>query len=447
MDLNLDGIINDNTELFGNSTGYSHGFAALESYDLNHDFLITSQDAIYEDLIMWVDANENGYSEEAELYSLADLDISSIDLNVTSVNQTNQGHTVTHTSTFIVDTGSGRDTRAVHDIWFQHDNVNTLYTSEYEIKETVLYMPTLRGYGNLPDLHIAMSLDDSGSGNLFDLVKDFLLADITGIITDDSMPLDAVKDILFRWAGVDGVSPTSRGPNIDARELGFLEQMMGQAYLQHNSYSNPYYFAAQPLKEAFQIALDNFAARLIAQSAGRELFEGDFFYNIATDSFEGMTGLNLATLGDLETLAGAQTNKDIFWRNVVRVIDNTLGVANLSGGDEAALDSAIYDSDNTLSLAVVLGGLEWDGGAVTTWGGTSGDDTHTGGTGMDTMNGNNGNDTLDGGTGADRIDGSAGADILDGQGGDDYLQGGTGNDTYKYTANDNFRSTDTAAAA
>ncbi|HEU0142195.1 MAG TPA: calcium-binding protein [Bryobacteraceae bacterium] len=124
----------------------------------------------------------------------------------------------------------------------------------------------------------------------------------------------------------------------------------------------------------------------------------------------------------------------MFWENVVRVIDNTIGVANLSGGDETALDDAIYDSDNSLSLAIILSALEWDGGSVTTWNGTSGDDTYTGGAGMDTLNGGYGIDTLNGSTGADRINGESGNDILDGQSGDDFVQGGAGNDTYKYTA-------------
>lgn len=435
IDLNEDGIINDNTELFGNSTGYANGFAALASYDLNHDGLIDTSDAVFEDLIMWIDANENGYSEDTEIYTLADLDIISINLNATEVSQTNQGHSVTHTSIFTVDTGSGLDNRAVHDVWFQHDNVNTIYLEEYEINEAVLYLPTLRGYGNLHDLHASMSFDDNGTGNLLDQVLDFFNLDLTDIFTDDSTALDDVKDILFRWAGVDGVSSSSRGPNIDARELGFLEKMMGQEWRQHGFYEDPYYFAAQPLKEAFNIALDNFAARLIAQSAGAELFEGDWYYNIATDSFDGVTGLNLTTLGELETLAGSQTSKDVFWQNIVRVIDGTIGVDNLSGGDETALDDAIYDSDNSLSLSIITDSLEWDDGTVNVWTGqTSGDDTYTGGSGMDEISGDGGHDTLNGGAGADTIHGESGNDILDGQSGDDLIYGGLGNDTYKYAA-------------
>lgn len=434
IDTNEDGIINNNTELFGDSTGYGNGFAALASYDLNHDWLIDAEDAIYEDLIMWVDANENGLSEEAELYTLSDLDIISINLNATPVSQTNQGHAVTHTSTFTVDTGSGLDARAVHDVWFQNDNVNTTYREDVEFDPAVLFLPSMRGYGNLPDLYIAMSMDNTGTGNLLDLVSDFAALDLDDIFTDDSTALDAVKDILFRWAGVDGVSSTSRGPNIDARELGFLETMMGQEWRQHNFYEAPYYFAAQALKEAFNIALDNFAARLIAQVVGDELFEGNWTSNLLSDSFDGITGLNLAKIDDLETLAGLQTSKDVFWQNVVRVIEGTVGIDSLSGGDETALDDAIYDSDNTLTLAIIQASMEWDNGAVTTWTGTAGVDTYTGGSGLDLISGGNSGDTLNGGTGADRVNGESGDDILDGQAGDDYLQGGIGNDTYKYTA-------------
>ncbi|HEY0939249.1 MAG TPA: hypothetical protein VGE08_04040, partial [Steroidobacter sp.] len=284
IDLNDDGIINDNTELFGNSTGFANGFAALASYDLNHDWLINAEDAAYEDLIMWVDANENGYSEEAELYSLADLDIVSINLAASEVSQLNQGHTVTHTSTFTVDTGSGLDTRAVHDVWFQYDSANTFYTQTAPLDEDVSLLPTVRGYGDLPDLHFVVSSDDTGTGNLRQLVVDFLALDIDDIFTDDSAALDDVKDILFRWAGVDGVSPTSRGPNIDARELGFLEALTGEDFFQLGYYANPYYFAAQPLKEAFHVALNSIATRLIAQSAGKALFEGDVFYNVSVNS-------------------------------------------------------------------------------------------------------------------------------------------------------------------
>jgi Ca2+-binding RTX toxin-like protein len=59
---------------------------------------------------------------------------------------------------------------------------------------------------------------------------------------------------------------------------------------------------------------------------------------------------------------------------------------------------------------------------MTTWIGTTGNDTYTGGTG---------NDSLDGGAGNDTINGGAGNDTLIGGTGNDSLIGGTGNDIYR----------------
>ncbi|MEF8756328.1 MAG: calcium-binding protein [Accumulibacter sp.] len=265
-------------------------------------------------------------------------------------------------------------------------------------------------------------------------MRDFSSQALSRVFTDDSTALEAVKAILFRWAGVDGLSPTSRGQNIDARELGFLERLMGEEFRQLGSYSDPYYFSAEFLKEAFDLALKNFAARLIAQSGGASLFVGNWFYNVATDGFSGITGLNPATLAELTTLAATSTSKDVFWRNVVGVIESVVGVAQLSSADRATLEGAIQSSDGSLSLATILAMLEWDDGGTTLWSGGALDDLHTGGSGKDSIDGSYGNDTLNGGGGADIIDGSAGDDILDGQSGDDLLYGGSGNDIYKYSA-------------
>src|SRR5262249_8179003 len=161
------------------------------------------------------------------------------------------------------------------------DNVNSTFVQDYELDPAALFLPMLRGYGILPDLHIAMSIDNDGGDpdSLISLVGAFAGESLTDLITDDNTGLDAVKDILFRWAGVDGVEPGSRGPNIDGRELEFIEKLTGQDFRQLGYYADPYYYAAQPLKEAFDIALNNFAARLIGQVIGKDLFEGDFHYN------------------------------------------------------------------------------------------------------------------------------------------------------------------------
>ena len=65
---------------------------------------------------------------------------------------------------------------------------------------------------------------------------------------------------------------------------------------------------------------------------------------------------------------------------------------------------------------------------VTTYNGSSGNDTLVGGSGNDKLSGKNGDDTLIAGGGNDNLDGGNGDDTLDGGDGNDDLDGGNGND-------------------
>jgi hypothetical protein len=75
----------DGAELFGNRTPQPlsltpNGFDALRVYDGNGDDLISSEDAIYAELLLWRDINHNGVSEPVELTSLSASGISSLSL-------------------------------------------------------------------------------------------------------------------------------------------------------------------------------------------------------------------------------------------------------------------------------------------------------------------------------------------------------------------------------
>src|SRR5690606_17786936 len=118
------------------------------------------EDQAWSSLLIWQDLNGDGYSQEEELNDLEYYDIVSIDLDATEVSQENQGHSVTHTSTFTVNDGSGSESYAVHDVWFEYDNMNSSYNEEVLLSPSAFFLPTARGYGNLPDLYIALSLDN-----------------------------------------------------------------------------------------------------------------------------------------------------------------------------------------------------------------------------------------------------------------------------------------------
>lgn len=106
LDLNNDGVINNGTELFGDSTRLGSvnkaqdGFQALAQYDGNHDGVIDGLDAVFANLKVWVDANQNGMSEASELNTLAQLGVQSLQLAATPGTQMDNGNLLALLSTW-----------------------------------------------------------------------------------------------------------------------------------------------------------------------------------------------------------------------------------------------------------------------------------------------------------------------------------------------------------
>jgi hypothetical protein len=81
MDKNGNGRIDDGTELFGEATRLSNGkiskngYTALADLDENNDGVVSSADSRFGSLLVWLDSNGNGVTENGELRSLASLQI------------------------------------------------------------------------------------------------------------------------------------------------------------------------------------------------------------------------------------------------------------------------------------------------------------------------------------------------------------------------------------
>ncbi|MGH1470853.1 MAG: calcium-binding protein [Cellvibrionaceae bacterium] len=444
IDLDSDGSISYHTELFGSLT--EDGFTDLATLDSNLDGVIDANDAQFSDLLVWKDINQNAISGSDELFSLTELNITEIDLYASQqFNVFNEGHTVSHISSYTMDDGvNGPITREISDIWFEYDNINTIFKQSFAFDETTLGLPDQRGYGEIPNLYIAASTDNdlTDPESLISLLYQFIGQDLENYFTDDHSVMDDVETILFRWAGVDAIDPTSRGQYVDARKVEFLEKLFGEDYTQ-GSLPNPGTLASMAVNRAFEMALYTFTGRFIAQTIENDLFEGSLTYNYATDILEGVTGFNQDGLNALlaKSLDGSQVqDKMSFWVNVVNSIDHSVGLANISTAEITALENTIIASDSTITIQQLLDKrdkniedeLSWtpDGDSIS---GTTGDDVYLGSVGDDVYLGNYGNDTLSGGLGNDIFYGSAGDDILDGQLGDDSLVGQGGADTYKYT--------------
>lgn len=94
-DKNGNGRVDDGTELFGNNSRLSSGqaatdgFHALAEYDRsdlggNLDGWIDARDGIWAGLMLWIDRNHNGRSDDGELFRPQDMGVSAISLEVTS---------------------------------------------------------------------------------------------------------------------------------------------------------------------------------------------------------------------------------------------------------------------------------------------------------------------------------------------------------------------------
>jgi Ca2+-binding RTX toxin-like protein len=445
IDLNEDGIVNDITELFGSAT--IDGFTILTPYDTNHDDVIDENDAQWADLRVWTDENGNGHSEATELHSLDELGILSISLSaVTAVDYDLEGNHISHESTFTIDSGGGAVTRDIVDAWFATDTMNTAYLGDYTFDFRAIFLPTLRGTGQLADLHAAMSVDNEGAGNLLDLVKDLAFTDFADLFTDAAD--DLIHDILYRWAGVDAVDPESRGQYLDARSLGFMEKLFGSPYIQNGYSSNPLGArAGNALSDLWDQTYGYLKAHLLFQAGAKGLFSQDAYYDFVEGTLAG--DLTLDETAITTTLSDAADNAadgEAFWIAVAQFLQF---VKDPTATERDWLDQAVYDSGvsglsdwgDVEALFDPVIGETWTGSG--THSGTALTDILTGGTGSDTINGLGGDDTILGGGGADTLDGGDGDDTITGGTGTDMIYGGAGNDFIRVSASPDNSSTDT----
>ncbi len=436
-DTNGNGTIDDRSELFGAEDGYSDGFDKLgDEFDSNGDGVIDANDANFNQLQVWQDANENGISSAAELQTLTEAGITSISLAATGSSQSIAGHDVLRESTFVKD----GQTRDALDIVFNLSQSNSAFKlpDNFVFDPDVFALPQMRGFGNTKDLWVAMSEDATLKGMVRTLVDaDYSNFNFADFRTD-------VKAILERWTGADQVSGSDHlhfdlqdaavvegwiGTEIDgfqnnkAKLLGTeLDELVDRVSVQFLSD-----MAAQPFYDAIASAATIFN-QLVDDGVDVDNYTdtdwNNAFGSIFTDAQTAMNnhplafmdGINYDFIGNrltgdfagfVQTLeAGEPTDtaqRDAYWNNVLPVINAVADSQNISDADfNAALagtyldgvpgDAAelrnhrIFVTEGFNSHLIGTSGNDYltgdDNGAVLT---TDRQDTYEGGLGNDRM--------------------------------------------------------------
>ncbi|WP_055660890.1 T1SS-143 repeat domain-containing protein [Roseibium aggregatum] len=109
MDLDGSGAIENGSELFSevfNGGAFANSLEALASLDANGDGVIDAQDAAFDQIKVWQDANSDGIVQEGELLSLIERGIEAINLEAAAVNQEVDGNSVFAEGTYTKSDGS-----------------------------------------------------------------------------------------------------------------------------------------------------------------------------------------------------------------------------------------------------------------------------------------------------------------------------------------------------
>ena len=444
LDINRNGVIDDITELFGDAT--TSGFVAMAELDSNGDGVLSSADADFSKLRLWRDLDGDGETDAGELRGLGSQRIVSIDLDYTEVNFTAQGNLVHETGVY---TRSNGVSRAIVDAWFDVDNVDTAVLSRPTISAAVEALPTLRGYGEVADLDVAME----GSAALRNKVDQLNGLALTQL---DQAPA-LIEEILLDWAGSASVAPDSRGPNFDARKLVALEAFLGTPF-NARGVTDPAAGSVAALNRAYDNLLDSVAARLLAQGPFADVLPPSFF-SVVNDSFF-LAAPADEVVAALEAVAPAREDQAaVFWSLGMKIlsetaVDNGYNLASPSvtaSFDEALSPLGLDPFVNRLADLEVLGAsgpvtgslrgsgikvlsdgddsVRAEGGTQAVFGGL-GDDRITAINSTAAMNlvGGPGNDVLTGSSGPDRLDGGAGNDVMIGGAGDDVFVVGQAGD-------------------
>ncbi len=245
FDRNENGTIDNGTELFGDSTPLldengevvgqaADGFDALAVQDSNGDGLVDSNDANWEKLRVWQDADSDGQTDEGELKTLEELGIEGFHVEKTE-NTTilSNGNAVADLGSFIRSDGTegtmGQVTGNMADIDLADNPFYREFDDAIPLTEEAEQLPDMKGSGSSRDLQEAASLSSSLASSLGTYAE----------ATTKAEQMALVDGVIAEWAGSSSAKTSIEQARDQGYELEYLvpgltPSMLWQAGLGHS---------------------------------------------------------------------------------------------------------------------------------------------------------------------------------------------------------------------
>lgn len=423
-DLNSNGTIDNQNEMFGEDASGS-AWDKLAAYDTNSDTTISGAER--DALRIWRDLNQNGKTDSGELFTLQDAGIASINLYEFGANATIEGHEVDGGGQWTMT--SGGTIRNYYDVFFQLDQVNSWFVGDGVTTPTIdaetLFLPLSRGYGAIKSLHLAASEDSGLKTKLENLMS----------TTSYSTLNDKIFDVLYEWAGVDGVLPSTGGDYVDGRTLEFLEHLGDSEYIKFGwsgDVTEPQFpEPASWVIDAFIPAFAELKSRLLVQSSFASVFINSY-YDFTQDKLVFGEALDLYLSRAAGLAPESEAENPWYWSEIANIVVQNSAAFGLS---ESAAKAQV-DAYAGYTVEIWDNYLKGTSGADK-WVGSNSRDYITAGDGNDTIRSYDGDDYVNlgsglndafSGDGDDTIYGGADVDWLYGEKGNDLIYGGGGND-------------------
>jgi hypothetical protein len=362
FDRNENGIIDNGTELFGDSTPIlnsagevlgkaADGFDALAQEDSNGDGIVNANDANWDKLQVWQDANSNGITEEGELHTLASLGIAGIEIAKTENSQVlANGNELADLGKFIYADGSegslGAVSGEVADINLADNPFFREFTDTIPLTDEAAALPDMQGSGALRDLQESASL----SPDLIPAVSTYAAA------PTKAEQLAQIDQLIGQWANstsfqtsIEAAEPHGYElnylvPGLSAADLnpGFLAVSVGSG---SGGNSTGFVESEDPgaaARLAEQLAQQQKTTKLIAVL---ERFNGQTFVNLQPEGVETGAGVLISAVESLSSTRnhrGASTQS--FFGGIKRVY-LPLSATQIDFLEQAytALRQSIYD--------------------------------------------------------------------------------------------------------